>query len=386
MNYDIGIIGGGVIGLSCAWRLAQGGARVALFERGAVGREASHAAAGMLAAQCEMAHHPPRVDGCDDAASTRAAAMFELCLRSRARYPDFAEELRAATGHDIELDLRGTHSWLRPLGITYIAKNADDIAISAFESQRERGLSVAPIDDSIRQWLPGIGDFQHAFYLADEGAVDNRKLVAALHEAASRAGVSLHENTEVRGVQSDDFGARIKTAQETFSCGQVLLCAGAWSGQLPTPLAPLLRGVQPIGGQMLCLKSDLGTVLYSSDVYLVPRRDGRLLVGATIEAPGFRGQNRGDATVAGTRQLLRAACELLPELKDAPLLNSWAGLRPGTPDGLPILGKTPVKNLFVATGHYRNGILLTPQTAQIMARCLLQNEDAPPAFSVERFQ
>ena len=291
MNYDIGIIGGGVIGLSCAWRLAQGGARVALFERGTIGREASHAAAGMLAAQCEMAHHPPPVDGCDDDASTRAAAMFDLCLQSRALYPDFAAELRDQTGHDIELDLRGTRSGLRPLGITYVAKSADDIAIAAFEAQQQRGLNVAEIGDSIRQWLPEIGDFQRAFYLADEGAVDNRKLVAALHEAATRAGVALHENTEVRGVQSDDFGARIRTAQETVSCGKVLLCAGAWSGQLPTPLAPLLRGVQPIGGQMLCLKHDLGTVLYAptsiwcraaTDDYWSERRSKRPVFAAPI--------------------------------------------------------------------------------------------------------
>jgi len=111
-----------------------------------------------------------------------------------------------------------------------------------------------------------------------------------------------------------------------------------------------------------------------------------LLVGATVEAPGFRHEVRRNATVAGTLQLLNAACQLLPDLKDAPILDQWAGLRPGTPDGLPILGSTPIKNLYVATGHYRNGILLAPITAKLMTDCILNGVEPPREFSIERFQ
>lgn len=380
---DVAIIGGGVIGLACAWRLAQRGAKVHLFERGQVGKEASWAAAGMLAAQVEAAVHPPQNT---EKNPTAREAFFDLCLQSRAMYGLFAADLHAVTGHDIELDLHGTHTWLRPLGITYIAKHKDDAAIAAFEAQRERGLSVACIDTSIRQWLPNISDFQRAFYLAEEGAVDNRKLVKSLSEAVARAKVSILENVEVRNVQTDDFGATVRTSGETFNCGKVLMCAGAWSGHIPTPLAQMLLHVQPVGGQMISLKYALNTIIYSCNVYLVPRRDGRLLVGATVEAPGFRHQVRRNATVAGTLQLLQAACELLPDMKGAPMLDSWAGLRPATPDGLPILGSTPMKNLFVATGHFRNGILLAPITAQLMADCILDGKTPPREFSLERFE
>lgn len=379
-KFDVGIIGGGVIGLSCAWRLAQAGAKVAIFERGEIGREASWAAAGMLAAQCEAAHHPPS----DDESSTRSrAAMFDLCLQSRAMYGDFAADLD--NGNEVELDCHGTHSWIRPLGITYIAKGAEDIAIAAFEAQHARGLNVAFIDESVRQWL-ALGEFSRAFYLGDEGAVDNRKLIKILRETVVRRKIPIYENCEVRNVQTDNFGVRLNTSMGTFNCQKILMCAGAWSGYIPTPVAEVLRNVQPIGGQIIAVKYLLGTVIYSSDVYLVPRRDGRLLIGATVEAPGFRGDARKNGTVSGTVQLLKAACELLPDLQNAPFLDSWAGLRPGTPDGLPILGSTSLKNFYVATGHFRNGILLAPITAKLMTDCILNDVEPPREFSIERFQ
>jgi glycine oxidase len=374
-RFDVGIIGGGVIGLSCAWRLARAGARVALFERGEIGREASWAAAGMLAAQCEAAHHPPSENGTIE--YSKRAAMFDLCLQSRAMYADFADEIG-----DVELDLSTARSATYFRGITYAATSGDDVAISAFEKQHSNGLSVAFID---KVFSPNV-HFVRAFLLPDEGSVNSRKLVQSLKRAAIRAQVSVCENVEVRNVQTDDFGARINTSEGTFRCEKVLMCAGSWSGYVPTPLAQILRHVQPVGGQIIALKYPLGQVLYSSGVYLVPRRDGSLLVGATVEAPGFRHEVRRNATVAGTLQLLNAACQLLPDLKDAPILDQWAGLRPGTPDGLPILGSTPIKNLYVATGHYRNGILLAPITAKLMTDCILNGVEPPREFSIERFQ
>lgn len=390
MKYDIGIIGGGVIGLSCAWRLAQGGARVALFERGEVGREASFAAAGMLAAQCEMAHHPPQTEARDDTASTRAAAMFELCLQSRALYPDFAEELHAATGIDIELSLNGNkrNDWRTP-GILYVQTRADDHAPRVLATQQ----NVAP--------APDFSGFP-ASWLPEEGQVENRLLVQALHAAALNAGVDIFEHTRagqiwLQALQGWDerekpreLMCRIRALQiglprhNRFAvCENYLFCSGAWSKRLNVPRS-CRPTVRPVPGQMISLPNTakLSHIIYSSDVYLVPRHDGRLLIGATVEKSRFR----KEITVEAATQLFEAACRLCPALKGTNITEHWAGLRPGTPDGLPILGKTPMQNLFVATGHYRNGILLAPQTAQIMTRCLLQNEDAPPAFSVERFQ
>ena len=385
MSYDVGIIGGGVIGLSCAWRLAQAGARVAVFERGQVGREASWAAAGMLAAQCEAAHHAPAIEGSIEYSKQRA--MFDLCLESRAMYGGFGYELFEKTGEEIEVDSptgrRGTHFH----GIHYLATHADDIAIAAFESQKKAGHRVAFVDESITQSIPGIANVYRAFYLPDEGVVNNRKLVHILSRALKFAEVPVYENVEVRNVQTDNFGARVHTSKGSFLCEKVLMCAGSWSGYIPNPVAQVLQHVLPIGGQIIALKNIIGsTIIYSSNVYLVPRRDGALLVGATVEPPGFRHADRQNATVAGTLQLLNAACHLLPDLKNAPILDQWAGLRPGTPDGLPILGSTSVKNFYVATGHYRNGILLAPVTAKLMTDCILNNIEPPRAFSIERFE
>jgi len=388
-RFDVGIIGGGVIGLSCAWRLAQAGARVALFERGEIGREASWAAAGMLAAQCEAAHHPPTIDE----SSTRSRqAMFDLCLQSRAMYASFADELLDATGVDIELSLKGQkRNWHMP-GILYVATR-EDAAIQAFEKQKQDGFNVEKIAPQLSQLT--FGDLsQNAatfglMWLPDEGQVDNRKLVEALYKAALGAGVTIFEGDEILsvGASNVDGGVvNLKTLSAMHQCVKAILCAGAWSGHTIVPMAQSLRPVVPIGGQMLCVRHSLQYIIYSSDVYLVPKSKNRLLIGATVEKADFRKQSRKNATFSGLSHLMSAACAIIPGLADAPILETWAGLRPGTPDGLPILGSTPLQNFYIATGHYRNGILLAPITAKLMSDCILNGVEPPREFSIERFQ
>ncbi len=376
MNYDIGIIGGGVIGLSCAWRLAQGGARVALFERGEIGREASWAAAGMLAPQCEIAHHPLEENEAREYSPRRA--MFDLCLQSRELYSSFADELFDITGIDIELSLRNhaRGDWRTP-GILYVQTKPDDGAPRVLATQKNTE-SAPDFNGFSASWLP------------QEGQVENRILVKALRLAAQKTGVAILHWGEVDVASLLATRRSKRTAADCDTrCDKVLVCAGARSGQLGITRPKFVLPVSPIAGEMLALrpfpsekKKSLSHIVYSSNVYLVPRRNGLVIVGATMRKSGFN----KSVTVAGITSLLQSACALLPDLQSYTIESQWAGLRPGTPDGLPILGKTPLKNLFVATGHFRNGILLTPQTAHIMARCLLHNEDAPPAFSVERFQ
>lgn len=345
----IAIVGGGAIGLACAWRLAQGGARVTLLESSHVGREASWAAGGMLAPLPEFWLHQQN------------HSFKRLGEQSRDLYPEFARELLELTGVDVELCLENspTNDWRTPgiLMVSPLATNGADQ----------------------RDW-----NGQSACWFAEEGQVEPRHLGAALRAACENAGVCVRENTPVRGFDvGNNRVRRLLLDNETFEADQYLLCAGAWSGQLRGLAADELPPVRPIAGQMLQLRGGhlLRHVVYGEDCYLIPRRDGRLLVGATIEEIGFEKR----VTQAATAQLLCAARALEPILEAAPLETSWAGLRPVSRDGLPILGGGPIENLSYATGHGRNGILLAPRTAQILANHLLRGKKVPAEFELERF-
>ena len=199
----------------------------------------------------------------------------------------------------------------------------------------------------------------------NEGQVEPRHLVAALRAACEKSGVTIREQTAVRGFEMNgDRAGALLLGNERLEAEHFLLCAGAWSGQpfgLPAAAVPPVR---PIAGQMLQLRGQrrLKHVVYGADCYLIPRRDGRLLVGATEEESGFEKR----VTTSGTLQLLHAASELIPRLGELPLDANWVGLRPTSPDGLPILGAGPIGNLSYATGHGRNGILLAPRTAELI--------------------
>ena len=366
----VAIIGAGVMGLGIAWRLAPR-ATVTVFDRGKAGAGASHAAAGMLAACCE--------------AEPGEEALVALGRESQARWPAFAEELAGASGIDVELRQEGT---------LVLALTADDQAEIAHRLEFQRRLDL-PLEwlsaAATRAREPHLaGKIAGALFSPQDHQVDNRKLVAALRVAAEAAGAAVHEHRPVREILVQGGQAKGVVLEDgtTAAADIVVLAAGAWSrgiGGLPPDRRPPVR---PVKGQMLALKMDgaaplLNHVLWAPDAYLVPRRDGRLVIGGTVEERGF------DATITagGMLTLLEAAWRAIPAIEELPIDEIWVGHRPGSRDDAPILGRGPLEGLFYATGHHRNGILLTPVTADAMARLILDDavEPAIQPFGLERF-
>jgi glycine oxidase len=364
------IIGAGVIGLGIAWRLAQR-ATVTVFDRGKAGAGASHAAAGMLAACCE--------------AEPGEETLVMLGRESQKRWPAFAEELEQASGIDVELRREGT---------LVLALTADDQATIAHHLEFQRRLDL-PLEwlsaAATRAREPRLaGKIAGALFSPQDHQVDNRKLAQALRIAAERAGVNIHEHQPVKELAVRGGQAKGVVLEDGTSVAAdiVVLAAGAWSraiGGLPPDRRPPVR---PIKGQMLALRMDpadplLTHVLWAPGAYLVPRRDGRLIVGATVEEKGF------DTTVTagGLLTLLEAAWRAIPAVEELPVDEIWVGHRPGSRDDAPILGPGPLDGLFYATGHHRNGILLAPVTADAVARLILDEvvEPAIKPFGLERF-
>jgi glycine oxidase len=366
----VAIIGAGVVGLGIAWRLA-GRATVTVFDRGKAGAGASHAAAGMLAACCE--------------AEPGEEALVALGRESQARWPAFAEELKRASGIDVELRREGT---------LVLALTADDQAEIAHRLEFQRQLDL-PLEwlsaAATRAREPHLaGKIAGALFSPQDHQVDNRKLVQALRIAAESAGVKICEQRPVKEIVVQ--GGRAKGV--AFEDGAiaaadiVVLAAGAWSrsiGGLPPDRRPPVR---PVKGQMLSLRMDaaaplLTHVLWAPGAYLVPRRDGRLIVGGTVEEKGFD----DTITAGGMLTLLEAAWRAIPAIEELPIDEIWVGHRPGSRDDAPILGPGPLEGLFYATGHHRNGILLAPVTADAMARLVLDEvvEPSIKPFGLERF-
>ena len=359
-----------MVGLGIAWRLA-GRAAVTIFDRGRAGTGSSHAAAGMLAACCE--------------AEPGEEALVSLGRESQARWPRFADELLRETGIDVELRCEGT---------LVLALTADD------QGQLAHGLEFQRRLDLPLEWLSAAqtrakephlaGKIAGAVFSPQDHQVDNRKLVQALRVAAESAGVEIREHAPVKeivvqggcatGVKLDD--GTVVTADI------VVLAAGAWSRRidgLPPDRRPPVR---PVKGQMLALRMDanaplLTHVLWAPGAYLVPRRDGRLIVGATVEEKGFD----ETITAGGVMALLDAAWRAVPAVEELPIEEIWVGHRPGSRDDAPILGPGPLEGLFYATGHHRNGILLAPVTADAMAQLILDGTTDPAirSFGLERF-
>ena len=367
----VAVIGAGAIGLSAAWRMAQRGAAVTVFDKGEAGRGASHAAAGMLAACVE--------------AEPGEEALVALCRRSQAMWPDFAAELEQASGLSVDLRQEGT---------LLVGLTADDGARLAhdFEFQKSLGLPVEWITAAqARKREPHLGSrLAGAIFSPEDGQVDNRKLGLALKAAALGAGVTIREHAEVKRIDLAKGRVRGVTLGDgsAIEADAVLLAAGAWSRGiegLPPETRPPVR---PLKGQMLALQMDpkaplLRHVVWAPSIYLVPRHDGRLLVGATVEEKGF------DATLTagGVLSLLEAAWRAVPAIEELPIAEMWVGHRPGSRDDAPVVGPGPADGLFYATGHHRNGILLTPVTADAVARLVLKGfEDAAMRpFGLQRF-
>ncbi len=363
---DAVIVGGGVIGCSLAAELAGRGLKVAVLERREPGSEASGAAAGMLTPQAEC--------------RTRDA-FFDLALESRDLYPAFAAALAEETGIDVGY---------RKTGLLWCAlEGGERGALAArFLWQQALGLPVAVRrSDEIRSEIGGrlSREVAEAVFLPEEGAVDPRRLTRALWLLAERRGVRVNTGISVSRFRIENGVCRgIDTDTGRIDAAAVVDAAGAWAGF--DPGLPFPVPVEPVRGQIVELRlsrQPLETILHSEDVYLVPRADGGVLLGSTMERVGFR----KEVTAEAVEFLIAAAVRLLPPLASAEFVTAWSGLRPATPDGLPLLGDSPVPGLYLAAGHFRNGILLAPVTARILADRLtgVASRDLS-AFSVDRFR
>jgi len=366
---EILIIGGGVIGLSLARELHKKGFRqITIFERGLIGKEASFAAAGILAPQAETEKQ-------DD--------FFHLCSESLKLYPQFAEELFEQTDVDIELDRNGT------LYLAFTDEDAKEIR-RRFEWQKQVGLQVEYLHaEDARRIEPFISpDVREALFFPNDWQVENRKLLHALQKYAELNNIEIREKTEIKNLLIENekvVGA--ETAAEKFYAEKVVLATGAWMSLIKLGDSALPFEVKPIRGQMISFhtaKRLFSKVIYSPRGYLVPRFDGRILAGATVEDAGF------DKSVnqSGIDFLRKHALEIAPGLVNLEIQDAWAGLRPFAADGLPILGELPeIKNLFIGAAHYRNGILLTPITARILADKITEDKDSEylRIFSPQRF-
>jgi glycine oxidase len=366
---EVIIIGAGVVGLGAAWRLAQRGAAVTVFDKGRAGQGASHAAAGMLAACAE--------------AEPGEEALVALGRLSQSLWPDFAAELEQASGLSVDLRREGT---------LLLALTADDQKRLHHHLAFQQGLGL-PLEwisaAEVRRREPHLAAaIAGAIWSPEDHQVDNRKLAAALRIAAERAGATIREHTPVeRIIVANGRASGIALADGTeILADVVVLAAGAWSRAI-AGLPPALRPpVRPVKGQMIALAMDvplIRQVVWAPGVYLVPRNDGRLLLGATVEEKGFDTA----LTAGGVLSLLEAAWRALPAIEELPVAEMWVGHRPGSRDDAPILGPGPVEGLVYATGHHRNGILLAPVTANAVARLVLDGVVDPPIrpFGIDRF-
>jgi glycine oxidase len=346
-HWDAIIVGAGVIGLSLARELHKRKLKVLVVERGEAGREASYAAGGMLA---NLGGESP----------TRLQAFMD---GSAALYPEFAHEVEDESGVSVDLRSQGT------------------ILLPEEHVSQKPKLESSGNDTDLEPCLARFA--KHARYLP-ESSVDPRALVAGLAKAVKHRGIDLVSGSPVTSIKCErERVAGVTTDKTSYSAPIVVNCAGAWSGQLPPHRFP----IRPVKGQMLSLvapaRDFLQHVVRTPEVYLIPRSDGRILVGATVEEKGY--DKRTDAETIQT--LHRAASRLIPELGGARMLEAWAGLRPGTPDDLPIMGATGIAGYFVASGHYRDGILLAPATAVAMSQLVsgTRVEYDISAFSPDRF-
>ncbi|MCO6059494.1 glycine oxidase ThiO [Pseudomonas sp. MOB-449] len=341
------LVGGGAIGLLSAYLMAKDGLDVCLLDKGLCGRESSWAGGGIVSPL-----YPWRY----------SSAVTALAHWSQDFYPQFGQRLFAETGIDPEVHETGLY-WL----------DLDDEAEALAWAARE-GRPLAPVTiDRVHAAVPPLGPgFQHAIHMAGVANVRNPRLTRALREALLRMpNVTLRESCEVQGFIRD--GARVvgvNTVEGEVLADRVVLAAGAWSGDLLASLG-LALPVEPVKGQMIlfkCAADFLPAMVLAKGRYAIPRRDGHILVGSTLEHAGFDKTPTGDAL----ESLKASAFELLPQLAEAELVGHWAGLRPGSPEGIPFIGPVPgVDGLWLNCGHYRNGLVLAPASCRLLADLML---------------
>lgn len=336
-TWDVVIVGGGVIGLSLAWRLRQGGASVLVAEKSEPAREATHAAGGMIA-------------HCDPGNPPQLAALVAASARL---YRAFVDELRAEAFQSPDLRDKGTIAFFEP----------------GEHPECERARSLC--DSEVQDLEPSIAQRGRAYFLP-ECSVDPRKLGSALEKAARTRGVDFVTGSPVTEIAV--LGGRatgVRTSKAFYAAAAVVNCAGAWASQIK----PFGVPTHPVKGQIVCLVPQpedhrqgplVQHVIRTAEIYVIPRSDGRILLGATVEEAGF--DKRVDAETV--QRLREAAVKVVPALSEMRMHDAWAGLRPGTPDGLPVLGMTSLSGYYAATGHYRDGIMLAPITAVLLGQLL----------------
>ena len=357
------VIGGGIIGSCVAWRLAREHAEVRILERGRLGQEASWAAAGMIAPQAEAQGPGP---------------FFDLCMRARDVFAATVPTLRAESGIDPEYD---------DAGILYVAFDAAESAELRERAkwQTAAGGVVAELSAAeARQMEPALAaEVNYAVHMPADRRTDNRKLTHAFAAAAVAKGARVHEGMRVASIVVKNgraTGVRLDDGKE-LAADVIVNASGAWASDFRGLEADQVA-TYPVRGQMLCfegLRPLAGPSVFSAHGYLVPRRDGRLLAGSTMEEAGYDKR----VTLDGMEKITRGARKMMPSLGNLPFREAWAGLRPATRDFLPILGASPnAANVFYATGHFRSGILLSALTGEIIADLVF---DRAPSINLEPF-
>jgi glycine oxidase len=368
---DVIVIGGGIIGSTIALRLAQAGLKVSVFDRGEPGGEASRAAAGMIAPFGEK---------------IEPGTFFDLCVASYQLYPSFVEEVEELSGARVDYRRTGT------LLVAWSEHEAQELADLGVTQQNlgmpHEQLSGEEACHRVPSLSPAI---RRGLFIPGDQCVDSELLIQAVTHAAQLQGASFFSHRPVRKlkvrkgrVESVEVGADHIGPGATFSAGQFILAAGCWSAELVRPLG-LALPTQPCRGQMIEFQcpAEFPLVLRTGHHYLVPREGGRVVAGTTMEYSGYE----KTVTAGGLRSILEGVERIVPDLKNYKFRRAWAGLRPDTADHLPILGQGESPNLIFATGHFRNGILLAPVTAKLVAELVLTGSTSLPiqAYLPTRF-
>lgn len=352
------VVGGGIVGLTIVRELKRAGVKdIVLFEKGTLGKEASFAAAGMLAPQAE---------------TDKDDAFFRLCCAARDFYPQFAREILEESGVDIELDREGT------LYAAFGEKDESEI-LKRFEWQSAAGLRVERLtaEETLKLEPLLSPDAIGSLYFPKDWQVENRSLLKGLTTAVNSDGIKIRLNTNIKSLALEPCPAVSTISGETIQGDVIIIATGAWTSLIETGLAAVrLPKITPVRGQMISYrtaKRAISKVIYSPRGYVVPRKNGKILAGATMEQAGF------DCRVSeeGIRELSAVAEEIVPSVAELDIDDSWAGLRPRAADGLPLIGKVEgAENVYISTGHFRNGILLAPLTAKLLADSILSRGES----------
>jgi glycine oxidase len=369
MDRDVLIVGGGTIGLGIGFELVRRGTPVTIFERDKAGRGTSYQAAGMLAPDAEI--------------EFEERTLYDVNRESLRRWPDFVDRVEAASGQSVDYRNEGTL-------IVADDRDSAEALERLYTFQQEQGLNVEWLTgEEAREIEPFVAPrLSAAVFAPSDHQVDNRRLIDALRTAFEAEGGTLHEDTPIDAVVPDAEAPSVRTADgERVVGGRIVVAAGVWSRELDGLTPDATPPVRPVKGQMIQLRRkrpfDLQHVVRGPEAYLAPKSNGRVVLGATSEEMGF------DTTVTagGLYDLLEGGWEVVPGIRDLPVDETWAGLRPATRDHAPLLGETTAPGVVMATGHYRHGILLTPITAEEIARLIRTGEtsDWLQPFSPRRF-